>query len=85
MSKIPIDTGGTLCYSRGMIEQENTDMSGNIETWLVEEVDTTTGRKTFSQVFTDRIEAYETYKYLSESKPDTLVSVTKQTKRLLVE
>lgn len=60
-------------------------MNGNVETWIVEEVDTTTGQKTFSQVYTDRIEAYETYKYLSETNANTLVSMTKQTKRLLVE
>ena len=76
---------GTICYSRDMIEKENTDMNGNVETWIVEEVDTTTGRKTYSQVFTDRNEAYETYKYLSETNPNTLVSVTRQTKRLLTE
>lgn len=60
-------------------------MNGNIEAWIVEEVDTATGRKTFSQVYNDRTEAYETYKYLSETNSNTLVSMTKQTKRLLVE
>ena len=78
-------TMGTICYSRDMIEKENTDMNGNVETWIVEEVDTTTGRKTYSQIFNDRNEAYETYKYLSETNPNTLVSVTRQTKRLLTE
>jgi hypothetical protein len=60
-------------------------MSKNVESWIVEEVDTQSGRKLYSQSFTDRQEAYDVYKQLSESNPNTLVSVTKNTKRLLVE
>lgn len=60
-------------------------MSKNVESWIVEEVDTQSGKKLYCQTFNDRQEAYEVYKQLSENNSDTLVSVTRNIKRLLVE
>jgi hypothetical protein len=62
-------------------------MAKNIESWLVEEVDSATGRKIFSQTYSSSEEAFEAYESLTKMKPDStnLVSVTKTSKRLLIE
>ena len=59
-------------------------MNRLMEKWLVEEVDAR-GQVLYSEVFETTVEAYEMYKQLTEARFDTVVSVTKQTKKLLTE
>lgn len=59
-------------------------MSKNVIKWIVEEVDRT-GRITFRETYEDSGEAFDVYKQLTERNKDTVVSVTRDTKRFLTE
>jgi L-rhamnose isomerase len=66
------------------IKKEEKYMSKRIETWIVEETDTS-GKTVFSQPFDSYIEAKEIYEDLKNKSSDNCISMTRQTKKLLVE
>jgi len=57
----------------------------NVVKWLVEEKDSDTGEVTYSQEFISFDEAMTVYRDLTNRRDDTLVSIEKSEKKLLME
>lgn len=60
-------------------------MSRNVNTWLVEEIIPETNKISYSKSFESYDEAHAMYEYLKNKKSNTVLSMNKQIKRLLVE
>lgn len=60
-------------------------MSNNVVKWLVEEKDQKTNAVVYSQEFSSYDEAFDVYNSLKTEHVDTLVSIEKTERKLLVE
>lgn len=57
----------------------------NVVKWLVEEKENETGNVTYSQEFNSFDEAVEVYNDLKSKRDDTLLTIEKSEKKLLLE
>lgn len=57
----------------------------NVVKWLVEEKENETGNVTYSQEFNSFDEAVEVYNDLKNKRDDTLLTIEKSEKKLLLE